>query len=545
MFNWKEFEKLKQILSHVGGLRYREDWGQHHLLIRPTDFLDWIEFLKEDLGYLTLVDIAGLDHGNAARSGRFEIVYHLLNMGTHQRVNIHLMVNEGEIIPSIRSYYQHADWQEREQAEMLNLRFDTNFDALLLPKNQKNFPLRKDAALKAWPHYEAEATPVLPFNPNKSEAPYPEESYQWKSYDLLSPMSQGEFEWQVCFDPLKVVDSRVNIGHHHQGLELLFQNKDIQQILQLSDKVNLNSAPTYSIAWAKTLEEMFRIKIPERAQAIRIVMLELSRISSHLTVISEICRFIQQDEYRFFINAREKIFELFEKFSGHRQGLGVARIGGVKEDLPHGWIVEYQNVAEILTKNLRVLHKSLISQKKFRSILESEPVNAQSVLQWGVSGPAMRAAGLNFDLRKSQPFYFYQDIDFDIPVGIHGATYDRYLIRYEEIQQSLRIITQVIDNLPLGNVVSEAFDKNYIELENFLKSEENPKQWHYSPLEAPNGEAGFIVKLGKDLLPERLKIKTPSFAIAQALPIFLKGLTEEQLSTGLASLGLCRSEMDR
>ena len=545
MFDWKEFEKLKRILSHVAGPRYRDDWGQHHLLVRPSDFLDWIEFLKEDLGYLTLVDVAGLDHEQGSRSTRFEIVYHLLNMGTHQRVNIHLIVNEGEVIPSLRKYYQHADWQEREQAEMLNLNFEGKHEALILPRNQKNFPLRKDTDVKAWPSHTADPLPELRFNPNKSETPYPEESYKWKSFDLLSPMSQGDFEWQVCFDPTKVVDSRVNIGHHHQGLEILFQKKDVQQILQLADKINLNSAPTYSLTWAKTIEDMFRIKIPERAQAIRIVMLELSRIANHLTVLSEICRLIQQDEFSLFINAREKVYELFEKFSGHRQGLGAARIGGVREDLPHGWIVEYQNVAEILTKNLRILHKSLISQTRFRSLLEGEPVNAQSVLQWGVSGPAMRAAGLNFDLRKSQPFYFYQDIDFDIPVGIHGTTYDRYLIRYEEIQQSLRIITQVIDNLPLGAVVSENFDKDYLELEKVLKSEENPKQWHYSPLEAPNGEAGFLLKLGKELRPDRIKIKTPSFSIAQALPVFLRGLTEEQLSAGLASLGLSRWEMDR
>lgn len=544
MFNWKEFEKTKQILSHAGGRRYRDDWGQHHLTVRPTELIDWVELIKEDLNYLTLAEMAAVEN-NIDKEYRFEVVYHFLNMGTHQRLNLHLLVNEGEIIPSLKKYYPQADWMEREQAEMLGLTFDRATPGLLLPAGQKNFPLRKKSDVKNWPEEKPLEFPKLRVNPNKSEAPYPEESYQWKQFDIFSPVSGGNFEWSVCFDPAKVVDSRLRVGFHHQGLELFLQNKDVLQVLQLVDKINISAAPNYSIAWAKTIEEMFRIKIPERAQAIRIVMLELARIADHLTVLSEICRNAGQNEFTLFINAREKIFELFEKFCGHRQGLGIARIGGVKEDLPHGWIVEYQAVAEILSKNLRLIHKSLISQNNFRSHTDGDPVNAQSVLQWGVTGPTMRAAGLNFDLRKSQPFYFYQDIDFDIPVGIHGAIYDRYLIRYEEINQSFRIITQVIDNLPLGDFINGMYDKNYLELIKLFEGADTPTQWHYSALETPNGEAGFLLHFNGTAKPARLKLKTPGFAVAQALQVFAKGLREDQLATCLASLNLSRWEMDR
>lgn len=543
MFKWKEFEKAKDILSHVGGKRYNSSIGQHHLYVRPNELLDWMEFLKEDLGFFSMSEMAAVD--TSGEKYDFEIVYNLLNMGTHQRLNLHLHANAGEIIPSVISSFPHAEWMEREQAEMLNLTFDKEEDSLILPKGQKNFPLRKDATFTKWPEEKTPAHPELRYNPNKSEAPYPEESYVWKTFDPLSHTTLGNFEWQVCFDPVKVVDSKLRIGFHHQGLEYLFQNKDIFQILQLADKVNLSSAPNYSVAWAKTIEEMFRIKIPERAQAIRIVMLELARIADHLTVLASVCKETSNSECQLYINAREKVLELFEKFSGHRHGLGVAKIGGVKEDLPHGWIVEYQNVADVLSKNLRLIHNSLLGQQSFRSLLEGEAVNAQSVIQLGISGPAMRAAGLNFDLRKSQPFYFYQDIDFDIPVGIHGSAYDRYLIRYEEIHQSLRIITQVIDNLPLGEVISADFDKNYLELHKVFETLEKPAEWHYSALETPGGEAGFLVKFEKDLKPSRIKMKTPGFALAQAIPVFVKGLTEVQLAPGLASLGLSRWEMDR
>ncbi len=543
MFSWKEFEKTRAVLSHVGGKRYKAEWGQHHLYVRPNELLDWVEFLTEDLGFFSMSEMAGMETNGEKYD--IEIVYNLLNMGSHQRLNLHLEANRGEVIPSVTNTLAHAEWPEREQAEMLELNFDKVEAPLILPRGQKNFPLKKNAKFSPWPSEQTPEHPVLRYNPNKSEAPYPEETYVWKTFDPLNPVTLGNFEWQVCFDPVKVVESKTRIGFHHQGLELLFQNRDIFQILQLTDKVNLSSAPNYSVAWSKTIEEMFRIKLPERAQAIRIVMIELARVSDHLTVIASICKEIKLNEFQLFINAREKVLELFEKYSGHRHGIGVSKIGGVKEDLPHGWIVEYQNVADVLLKNLRVIHNSLLGNQQFRTLLEGEPLNAQSVIQWGITGPAMRAAGLNFDLRKSQPFYFYQDIDFDIPVGINGSAFDRYLIRYEEIHQSIRIITQVIDNLPLGEVIASDFDKNYLELNKVFETLEMPKEWHYSALETPSGEAGFLVKFGHSLRPQRIKLKTPGFNLAQALPVIVKGLREEQLAPGLASLGLSRWEMDR
>jgi NADH-quinone oxidoreductase subunit C/D len=540
VFSWKEFEKTKAILSHVAGGRYRDAWGQHHLRLRPAELLEWAEFVKEDLGFFTLDDVAA----RVPEAGTFELVYNLLNMGSHQRLNLHLQLQAGEVIPSVVRFFANADWHEREQAELFGLPFDRRCPALLLPEGQRNFPLSPGARTAPWPEDPALPLPALRYNPNKSEAPYPEESYRWRSFDLLSPVTDGNFEAQLCFDPQRVVESRLRIGFHHQGLEGLLARKDVFQILQLVDRVNLGAAPSYSIAWAKTIEEMYRIRIPERAQAIRLIMLELARVADHLGVMAIVCRALELSEARLLVNAREKIAELFEKSSGSRSGQGTAVIGGVRDDLPPGWVVECQAVIDNLCRNLRIIQNSLLGQPRFRGPLEGSPVDAQSVLQWGVTGPAMRAAGLNFDLRKSQPFYFYRDIDFDIPVGIHGAAYDRYLIRYEEIRQSFRIITQVIDNLPLGGVVGEEFAKNPLELRAYFETLKVPDEWHYSALEAPAGEAGYLVQLAAGA-PHRLKLKTPSFAIAQALGIFLRGLTEEQLRPSLLSLGLSRFEMDR
>lgn len=543
MFSWKSFEKNKVIFSQAAS--YRDLAGQHHVTIRPVELSRWIELASEDLGFFTLVDIAGADLGDLENSQyRFELTYHLLSMGTHQRLNIHVQFNEGEIIPSIVKSFSHAEWLEKEQKEAIGIQFSKNWQSLLLPQGQKNFPLRRKLGEQVWPLGSSMPVPDIQKNPNKSEAPYVEEAYTWKGYDTFSPMTEGMFEWLICYDPVKVVDSKLDVGFNHTGFEKLLEKKDFQQVLQLIDKIHLGAAPTYSIGWAKNLEDLLRIKLPERAQAIRIVSLELARIAEHLTVMHEMTFALKLEEHKLFINLREKIYELMEKYCGRRQGLSIARIGGIREDLPHGWIVEYQSVCDIVTKNIRVIHRSLLTQKTFRSALEGAMVSAQTALEWGVSGPAMRAAGLNFDLRKSQPFYFYQDIDFDIPVGINGTAYERYLIRYEEIFQSFRIVTQVIDNLPLGGIMNPDYDKDHLSV-NELLAKELPQGTHFTSLESPNGEAGFLTRFSHEKTPYRVKIKTPSLSLTQALPHFVLGVSEDHVKVCLMSMGIRRFELDR
>lgn len=525
MFNWNEFEKIKSILSHMAGDAYSSILSQHHLKVRPVDLYDWVSFLKDDLDFFSLQEIAGLEQ----EDGTIELVYHFLNMNVHQRLNLHLVFSRGESVPSISEVFPSADWCEKEQAERVKFNFIQKKGHLILTDGSE---------------WQPTPLPKLPFNPNKSEPPYKEESYIWKRFDLLSSVGQGDFEWNVCFDPKVVVDSYSEIGFHHQDLENKYEKKDIFQILTLVDGLNFTAAPTYSTAWTMAIEDLYRIKVPERAQAIRIALLELARIVEHLTVLQGVCFELRLDEYRQFLNAREKITELVEKFTGSRHGFGICRIGGVREDLPHGWLVEFQKVSEILTKNLTILHHSLLAQDKFRSMLSGPSVNAHAILHMGVSGPAMRAAGLNFDLRKTQPFYFYQDIDFDVPVGINGTSYDRFLIRYEEIFQSMRIITQVIDNLPLGEICQEEFARHSTELKTELEKREFPQEWHYKGIEGPSGESGFLFKFGTTT-PSRLKIKTPSFFLVSSLPLFIKGLEEPQLAPTLQSLGISRWELDR
>lgn len=535
MFSLSEFQKTGNILREAGELTVDEGSGQFHLTIRPTELLNWVEFLLEDLNFFIVSDIVVVDRLSKNARWRFEINYQFHNMENHQRLHLHVLANGVEIVPSLFSYYPHAKWKEAEQAEMFGLRFGNAESNLLLPEKCTLAPMRKDFSGGEWPLQQPKILPQVISNPNRSEAPYPEESYRWKEFGILSPQTLGNFSWQVCFDPSTAVDSRVEVGHYHIGLEKIFEKKSPIQILRSIDTLNPLSAPTLSILWARLYEEIHGCEIPERAQAIRMVLLELSRVSSHLTILSKMTYRLGFSESKLFTDCREKIFEVFESLTGHRQGFGTIRFGGLTYDTPHGWLIQYQRISDDVSLMLSFLRKFFLSRKDFKDQLQGPPINAETVLRYSLTGPTLRAAGLNFDLRKSKPFYFYKDVDFDIPVGVEGKLFDRFLILIEEIFQSLRIVDQVVDNLPLGEVWTDPAPSLSKKFSGFTSMS----------FEAPNGEMGISIQLSESEDIQRIKFLTPSFSSAQGLSALCYGLTEAQLPVLLESLGINRFELDR
>ncbi len=535
MFSALEFQKTANVLREGGHLLIDERAGQFHITISPSELLIWVEFLLEDLNFFILSDIVVIDHLSENKRFRFEINYQFHNMENHQRIHVHVLADGAEIVPSLISYYPHAAWKEAEQSEMYGLSFGDSKTHLILPENCKLAPMRKDFSKGEWPLQQSKPLPQVPANPNRSEAPYPEEFYRWKEFGVLSPETLGNFSWQVCFDPEKAVDGRVEIGHYHLGFEKIFESKSPMQILRSIDSINPLSSPTTGILWARLYEEVHGCVIPERAQAIRMVLLELSRVASHLTILSRMNEKLGYEEAKIFTDCREKIFEVFESLTGHRQGFGTITFGGLTCDTPHGWLIQYQRVSDDVTSMLLLLRKFFLSRKDFQDQLSGPAITSETVLRYSLTGPTLRAAGLNFDLRKSNPFYFYKDVDFDIPVGVEGKMFDRFLILMEEVFQSLRIVDQVVDNLPLGDVLVDPSPHFMNKFSGFSSLS----------LEAPNGELGISVQLQSSEEIQRLKILTPSFSTVQGLNALSYGLTEAQLPVLIESLGINRIELDR
>lgn len=535
MFDSISYQKEKKLLSIVD-TKYSAAWNEHHIFCRPQEVIDWIRVIREDLSYLYFIDAVVQEYPSNTHFD-FELDIIVANLESHQRLHLHIQFNRSEVIPSIIDFYPAALFALREQRDLFDFKFSKPLEALWVTENNKNL-LSDEWNLKK--ENQKFLAPKLPFNPNKTEAPYPQEKWRWKHCDLYSKETLGKFEAFYCFDPFKLVDVRIRLGSHFRGIESLLTQKSHAHITHLLENVNEFASPFYSGAWAINLEKILGIDITERAKALRIVLWELSRMSEHLFVIYESCSLLKLNEAQFFLDAYERTCELFERLTGNRHGKGMMCIGGVRMDIPAGWLIEFQDYNKVFLKNLQVYHQHLLSNAKFRTLLTHAKVSSHAVLQYGVSGPSLRAAGINYDLRKSRPLYFYEDIDFDVPVGVHGTSYDRFLIRFEEIIQSSRIITQVLDNLPMGNI---DLGLNETEWMNSLRSKRS--EYHYFSLEAPNGETGVVYAQGENASIKRLKIKSPSLFLAQGLGEFLRGTSDESIAVALASLGIREREMER
>lgn len=535
MFDHNSYQKEKNLFSVVNQ-HYIAARNEHHIFCRPQELISWVRLVKEDLNYLYFIEALVLTNPSDTDFD-FELDIIVANLESHQRLHLHVQFNKTEIIPSIVNFYPASLFALREQSDLYDFKLDTTLESLFITQKNKNILFENWSLQEKIQPFTA---PKLPYNPNKSEAPYPQESWRWKHGDLYSKDTLGKFEAFYCLDPFKLVNVKIRLGSYFKGIESLLSQKNHKHITYLLEEVNQLASPFYSGAWAINIEEILKLEITERAKGLRIVLWELSRISEHLFVIYEMCQLLQLNESLFFLDAFERISELFEGLSGSRYGKGMIKIGGMNFDIPAGWIIEFQAFNKLFLKNISIYHQHLISNAKFRTLINHHQVSSHSVLQYGVSGPSLRAAGINYDLRKSRPLYFYQDIDFDVPVGVHGTSFDRYLIRYEEMIQSSRIITQVLDNLPLGRIDLGVDDREW---EQTLRA--RPKEFHYFALEAPNGETGVVYAQGENALIKRLKIKSPSLFLAQALGEFLKGIDEKSIPVALASLGIREREMER
>jgi len=535
MFDNTSYQKEKNLFSIVNK-QYKATRDEHHLFCRPQDLINWIQVVKEDLNYIYFIDaVALLNPSNTPYDFELDII--VANLESHQRLHLHVQFYKDEIIPSIVNFYPSSLYALREQRDLFDIKFDIALDSLFLTEKNRNIfseDWKKNEEAKPF------TAPKLPYNPNKSERPYPQESWRWSHGDLFSRKTLGKFEAYYCFDPFKVVDVRTRLGSNFRGIEFELAHKDHMHITYLLEHMNNFASPFYSAAWAINLEQVLELEITERAKGLRIVLWELSRIAEHLFITYEMCHLLELNESLFYLDAYERVCELFEAFSGNRYGQGIIKVGGLNVDIPAGWIIEFQEFNKIFLKNITLYHQYLLANSKFRTLINHTKVSSYSVLQNGISGPNLRAAGVNYDLRKSRPVYFYQDIDFDVPVGVNGTSFDRYLIRFEEMIQSSRIITQVLDNLPLGLIDLEIGQTEWI---NQLKQKNN--EFHYFALEAPNGETGIVYAQGRNAEIKRLKVKSPSLNLTQGLNEFLRGIKEAEVSVALASLGIREREMER
>lgn len=349
------------------------------------------------------------------------------------------------------------------------------------------------------------------------------------------PSTHGVYRAIFTLDGEHVVQMENVLGYLHRGMEKIAENRTITQFMPYTDRMDYTSALLYNIGYAQTVEKLMEIQVPERAEYIRIIMAELQRIASHLVFIGSYAMDLASvTGWMYCFREREKILDLIEMVTGSRLTTSYARVGGVANDIPEGFFSSLNKVLPELENSFDeydgLLAGNEILQARSKGIGK---LSLEKALDYGITGPNLRASGLGFDLRKAKPYGIYERFDFEVPTGKNGDTFDRFIIRMLEMRQSVRIIEQAFSNLPDGPIQSK--------VPKTLK----PDGEIYHQIETSKGALGFYLVGDGGKNPHRLHIHGPSFINVGVFPEIVKGeLIQDAIAT-FASIDIVLGEVDR
>ena len=351
------------------------------------------------------------------------------------------------------------------------------------------------------------------------------------------PSTHGVFRMVLWVDGEKIVDVVPHIGYLHRGSEKLCEGEQYHQVITLFDRMDYIANFNNEQVYCRAVEKLMGLKVSERSEYIRVILCELNRIASHMLFIATMGLDAgAMTPSMFCFRGRERIQGLFESVSGARMMHNYFRIGGLKEDVPENFVAEVREVLDLIKKDTEESDKLLSFNEIFLARLKNIAVmTAEDAIDYGLTGPCLRASGVDYDLRKAVPYSVYDRFDFDIPIGLDGDCWDRYYLRVQEIYQSVRIIEQALDQLPDGEVVS-SLGRRLIR---------PPAGEVYVRGENPRGEIGvYLVSDGTDR-PYRVKVRPPSFCNLSSLKHMLKDAWIADSVVILGALDIVLGEVDR
>jgi NADH-quinone oxidoreductase subunit D len=402
---------------------------------------------------------------------------------------------------------------------------------------------------------------LLPHNvPSQSELPELVEELTTLNLGPTHPATHGIFQNILKMDGEKIVSGEQTIGYIHRAFEKIAERRPFYQITTLTDRMNYCSSPINNLGWHMTMEKFLGVEVPKRAQYIRVLMMELARITDHI-----ICNSILGVDtgaftgFLYVMQKREEVYEIYEEVCGARLTTNMGRLGGMERDLSSTAIRKIKEFIKSFPPVLRELEKLLNRNRIFMDrTINVGPISAERALSYGFTGPNLRAAGVDYDVRVMNPYSSYQDFEFDVPIGQNGDTYDRYMVRNEEMWQSLRIVEQAINNLPEGPYYADA-PEYYLPPKNEVYRSMEALIYHfkivmgeidapagevYHAVEGGNGELGFYLISDGGRAPYRLHFRRPSFIYYQAYPEMCKGSTLSDAILTMSSLNVIAGELD-
>jgi NADH-quinone oxidoreductase subunit C/D len=542
---------------------------------------DVLRFLKHQVAqpFRTLYDLTAIDerwrtHRADQPPGDFSVVYHLLSY--ERNADIRLKVPLQGAYPrlaSITDIWSSAGWYEREVWDMFGIGFDGHPDLrrILLPATWQGHPLRKE--------HPARATEMGPFSlpPERQEQEqealrfYPEEwglQQRGEDTDLMylnlgpqHPGTHGVFRILLELDGEEIVDAVPEIGFHHRGAEKMSERQTWHTYIPYTDRIDYLGGVMNNLPYVLAVERLAGIEVPDRVKVIRVMMVELFRIASHLVWYGTFAQDVGMMSPVFFMfNDRERVFDIVMAITGGRMHPSWFRIGGVAHDLPEGWEKMIADFLHYMTGRMKEYDGMVMRNRMFKARTQGiGSYTLEEAIEWGVTGPGLRACGLAWDFRRQRPYSGYEQFEFEIPTASQGDCYDRAVVRVEEIRQSLRIIEQCLDNMPAGPykanhhlAVPPLKEHTMHDIETLITHFLGVSWGPVIPpgeacvaIEATKGCNSYYLISDGGIHAYRTRIRTPSFAHLQMIPLISRGLMIPDLLAIIGSIDYVMADVDR
>ncbi len=570
--------------------------GETTITIPRESLLDVMRFLRGAQSFEMLLDVTALDW--LPREPRFDILYYLLSMPENSRIRLRVQLSSADTnVPSVTSIYPGANFYEREVFDLFGITFTGHpfLHRILLPDATIGHPLRKDTALG---YEEVEFThtydEIQPEKPDAVAPPKPQRligsvggavtqipltisdpATPWsgtQSETLLinmgphHPSTHGVLRVALEVDGEKIVNAMPDIGYLHTGIEKNAEYKTYLKAIPLFDRMDYLGTWFNNLAYCLAVEKLMQVAVPERAQIARVVLCEIARIASHLIAVgSQAMDIGAVTVMTYAFREREVALDIFEMVSGARMMASYFRFGGLAQDLPAGFSAAVRGFMEMIPGRLKeyenLLNKNPIWLERTLGIAE---YTKEEALAYGVTGPMLRAAGVQWDLRKVAPYSGYEQYDFDVPFSTRAKAdvLECYYIRMEEMRQSLRILDQALKKLektkgqpyvtsnrkvapPPKTELQTSMEALIHHFKLWTEGFSPPEGFVYAPVESPRGELGFLVSSNGTNMPHRVHVRTPSFANLQTLPMISKNYYIADLVGIIAMTDIILGDVDR
>lgn len=545
---------------------------------RARDILRYLK-LEAEQPYRMLYDLTAIDervrsHREGQPASDFTVIYHLLSFARNADIRLKVALPAGDaLMPTITDIWPSANWYEREIWDMFGIVFagHPRLRRILLPPTWRGHPLHKD--------HPARATEMAPFRlpQDKEEAEqealrfHPEEWGMRRAHDGTDfmflnlgpnhPGVHGVFRIVLQLDGEEIVDAVPDIGFHHRGAEKMGERQSWHTYIPYTDRVDYLGGVMNNLPYVLAVEKLAGIEVPDRVKVIRVMMSEFFRIASHLVFYGTYAQDLGALSPVFFMfTDRERVFDIVEAICGGRMHPSWFRIGGVAQDLPKGWDKLVRDFLDYLPARLDEYDRIALGNSILKA--RSRDVGSYTVdeaIEWGVTGPGLRACGFEWDFRKARPYSGYEQFEFDIPTGQRGDCYDRCAVRVEEIRQSLRIIEQCLNHMPVGPykadhpLTTPPLKKHTLQdietlIDHFLGVSWGPvipAGEAFMGIEATKGSNGYYLISDGSTMAYRVRIRTPSFPHLQMIPLISRGLMIPDLIAILGSIDFVMADVDR